>query len=196
MLPRSQRSLFERVAHAHTSGTCAAASPWAPACSVQTCSRPAGGLLHRPALPVPSPVLPGCRCIHPSIADDLRAGHDSELLEQTQLVEVLPLLSDRVAREAADDYPGHRALLAGLDLAPFGISVNAIAPGAIRTERTALFDQDPANQHIVAQALGRIPLPRRGEVDEVAAAAVFLASDEASYIRGHTLVVDGGTLLL
>jgi NAD(P)-dependent dehydrogenase (short-subunit alcohol dehydrogenase family) len=53
-----------------------------------------------------------------------------------------------------------------------------------------------ASQHIVAQALSAIPVQRRGEVDEVAAAAVFLASDEASYIRGHTLVVDGGKLLL
>lgn len=83
-----------------------------------------------------------------------------------------------------------------VDLAPFGISVNAIAPGAIHTERTALFDRDPANQQIVTQALGSIPVQRRGETDEVAAAAVFLASDEASYIRGHTLVVDGGKLLL
>ena len=53
-----------------------------------------------------------------------------------------------------------------------------------------------ASRHIVAQALSAIPVQRRGEVDEVAAAAVFLASDEASYIRGHTLVVDGGKLLL
>ena len=51
-----------------------------------------------------------------------------------------------------------------------------------------------ASQRIVAQALSAIPVQRRGEVDEVA--AVFLASDEASYIRRHTLVVDGGKLLL
>ncbi len=82
------------------------------------------------------------------------------------------------------------------DLAPFGISVNAIAPGAIHTARTEIFDQDPAHRDLVARALERIPLRRRGETDDIAAAAVFLASDEARYIQGHTLVVDGGQLLL
>jgi NAD(P)-dependent dehydrogenase (short-subunit alcohol dehydrogenase family) len=82
-----------------------------------------------------------------------------------------------------------------LELAPFNIRVNAIAPGAIHTERTELFDADPANREIVERALGRIPLRRRGEPDELAAAAVFLVSAEASFIVGHTLVVDGGSLL-
>jgi NAD(P)-dependent dehydrogenase (short-subunit alcohol dehydrogenase family) len=82
-----------------------------------------------------------------------------------------------------------------LDLAPYGIRVNAIAPGAIHTERTEVFDADPANREIVARALSDIPLHRRGEPDDVAAAAVFLASAESGYILGHTLVVDGGSLL-
>lgn len=82
-----------------------------------------------------------------------------------------------------------------LELAPYNIRVNAIAPGAIHTERTEVFDADPVNQEIVTHALGRIPLHRRGEPDELAAAAVFLASSEASYVVGHTLVVDGGSLL-
>jgi glucose 1-dehydrogenase len=82
-----------------------------------------------------------------------------------------------------------------LDLAPHGIRVNAIAPGAIHTERTEVFDVDPANRDILAGALGGIPLHRRGEPDEIAAAAVFLACPESSYVLGHTLVVDGGILL-
>jgi NAD(P)-dependent dehydrogenase (short-subunit alcohol dehydrogenase family) len=82
-----------------------------------------------------------------------------------------------------------------LDLAPHGIRVNAIAPGAIHTERTETFDAEPANREIIAGAFGGIPLHRRGEPDEVAAAAVFLACSESSYILGHTLVVDGGILL-
>ncbi len=83
-----------------------------------------------------------------------------------------------------------------VDLAPFGIRVNAIAPGATRTERTETFDRDPANKELMARAMASIPLQRRGEADEIAAAAVFLAGDEASYVQGHTLVVDGGLLLL
>jgi NAD(P)-dependent dehydrogenase (short-subunit alcohol dehydrogenase family) len=82
-----------------------------------------------------------------------------------------------------------------LDLAPYGIRVNAIAPGAIRTKRTEVFDADPAHREMVARALGGIPLHRRGDPDEVAAAAVFLAGSESTYILGHTLVVDGGSLL-
>ena len=82
-----------------------------------------------------------------------------------------------------------------LDLAPHGIRVNAIAPGGVHTERTELFDADPANREILARALGGIPLGRRGEPDEIAQGAVFLSCDESSYIQGHTLVIDGGILL-
>lgn len=83
-----------------------------------------------------------------------------------------------------------------VELAPYNVRVNAIAPGAIRTERTEIFDAAPANREIVARVLGDIPIARRGEPDEVAAAAVFLAGPGASYIQGHTLVVDGGLLLV
>lgn len=81
-----------------------------------------------------------------------------------------------------------------LDLAPFHISVNAIAPGAIMTEKVGQALQEQGlEEH--ATSISKIPLARFGEVEEVAAAAVFLASDEASYIQGATLVVDGGYLL-
>lgn len=82
-----------------------------------------------------------------------------------------------------------------LDLAPYGIHVNAIAPGSVHTERTELFDADPANREIVVGTLNAIPLGRRGETDEIAAGAVFLACEESAYIQGHTLVIDGGVLL-
>jgi glucose 1-dehydrogenase/3-oxoacyl-[acyl-carrier protein] reductase len=81
------------------------------------------------------------------------------------------------------------------DLAPYGIHVNAIAPGAIHTERTEIFDADPANREIVTRALSGIPLARRGEPDDIAAGAVFLACEESAYVQGHTLVIDGGILL-
>jgi 3-oxoacyl-[acyl-carrier protein] reductase len=80
------------------------------------------------------------------------------------------------------------------DLAPHGILVNAIAPGPIRTERTIAWDA--AHPEAIGEALARLPLRRRGEPDEVASAAVFLVSDEAAYVCGHTLAVDGGYLLV
>lgn len=81
-----------------------------------------------------------------------------------------------------------------LDLAPFNVSVNAIAPGAIMTEKVqqALREQGIEDH---ATGVSKIPLARFGEVEEVAAAAVFLSSDEASYVQGATFVVDGGYLL-
>jgi NAD(P)-dependent dehydrogenase (short-subunit alcohol dehydrogenase family) len=81
-----------------------------------------------------------------------------------------------------------------LELAPHCILVNAIAPGAIMTERVAEMRQDPARSSRLTP-LSKIPLSRFGEVGEIAAAVAFLASDEASYFQGATLVVDGGYLL-
>jgi len=76
-----------------------------------------------------------------------------------------------------------------LELAPQGISVNAIAPGAIETDMTKAIKSDP---QMVKGIMSQIPLGRFGKPEEIAAAVVFLASDEASYVTGTTLVVDGG----
>jgi glucose 1-dehydrogenase len=78
------------------------------------------------------------------------------------------------------------------ELAPEGIRVNAIAPGAIRTEinRPAWETQDAE-----AALLRLIPYGRVGNPDDVAKAAVWLASDESDYVVGTTLFVDGGMAL-
>ncbi len=76
-----------------------------------------------------------------------------------------------------------------LDWAEHGIRVNAIGYGFIRTELTAAMT---GHAHIAPRLLARTPLGRFGEVSEVAGAAVFLASPSASYVTGHTLMVDGG----
>src|SRR5215467_8428680 len=73
---------------------------------------------------------------------------------------------------------------AALDLAPYGIRVNAVAPGSILTTPVSEEDQKERGE--------TIPLGRMGTAAEIAAAAAFLASDDARYITGHTLVVDGG----
>ncbi len=73
------------------------------------------------------------------------------------------------------------------ELATRGITANAVAPGYIETAMTAVLDE---NQR--GAMLGQIPLGRPGTDEEVAAAVKFLASDEAGYITGHVLDVNGG----
>lgn len=77
------------------------------------------------------------------------------------------------------------------ELAPIGILVNCIAPGIIATEMTRGMTDTPEQ---IVPFLPRIPLKRAGKAEEIAGAVVYLASEEASYTTGATLVVDGGWL--
>jgi len=76
-----------------------------------------------------------------------------------------------------------------VELASSGIRVNAIAPGLVDTRFAAAI---VGNQDLVAMEKGRTPAARYAQPDEIAGAALFLASDAASFVTGHTLVVDGG----
>lgn len=76
-----------------------------------------------------------------------------------------------------------------VELAQHGITVNAIAPAQIDTRMTQTLPEEARQRRVE-----RIPLGRFGEPDEVAKAALFLASDDARFITGHTLPVDGGYL--
>ena len=82
-----------------------------------------------------------------------------------------------------------RALAA--ELGPDGITVNAVAPGYFATETNGEMTADPA---VVAHLGRRTSLGRWGDPQEIAGAAAFLASPDASYVTGHTLAVDGGYL--
>ncbi len=80
-----------------------------------------------------------------------------------------------------------------IELAPHGIRVNAVAPGMIRTKLSqAVLDADPELARTYFQ--DKIPMARFGEPQEVAAAVAFLASEDAGFITGHSLVIDGGQL--
>lgn len=77
-----------------------------------------------------------------------------------------------------------------VELAPYGVAANALAPGAIETELVARM-HSPETREVYTAAT---PMDRYGSPAETAHAALFLASDEASYITGHVLAVDGGFL--
>lgn len=85
------------------------------------------------------------------------------------------------------------------ELAPFGISVNNVLPGSINTQRIASIEENEAKhsgrtrQQVRADREASIPMGRVGQPHEIAAAIVFLASQEASYITGINLPVDGGS---
>ncbi|NKJ45152.1 2-dehydro-3-deoxy-D-gluconate 5-dehydrogenase KduD [Novosphingobium sp. SG720] len=77
------------------------------------------------------------------------------------------------------------------ELAPHGVQVNAIAPGYIATNNTAALQADETRNR---QILERIPAGRWGDPQDIAGAAVFLASPASNYVTGHVLAVDGGWL--
>jgi 3-oxoacyl-[acyl-carrier protein] reductase len=79
---------------------------------------------------------------------------------------------------------------AALELAPHGITVNAVLPGNVITE--GLVD---LGEEYMREMTASVPLRRLGTVDEIGYAALFLATDEAAYITGQTIVVDGGQVL-
>ena len=76
---------------------------------------------------------------------------------------------------------------AAKELASRGITVNAIAPGYIETDMTNVW-----SDKVKEETMKQIPLGRLGQTEDIAAAAAFLASDEAGYITGQVLAVDGG----
>lgn len=78
-----------------------------------------------------------------------------------------------------------------IELAPFGITVNNVAPGAIETPINKALMNDPSE---LKPLLANIPLNRLGTADDVAGVVAFLASADADYITGDTIVVDGGLL--
>jgi 3-oxoacyl-[acyl-carrier protein] reductase len=94
------------------------------------------------------------------------------------------------------NYSASKAGLIGMtkalarEVASRSITVNAVAPGFIKTMLTENLPQD-----ILDTLVNQIPLGRWGTVEDVAAAVTFLASDEASYITGHVLSVDGGLVM-
>ncbi|MGI9492459.1 MAG: SDR family NAD(P)-dependent oxidoreductase, partial [Geminicoccaceae bacterium] len=97
-------------------------------------------------------------------------------------------LKDRNAYAASKAGVWSLAQLLAVELAEHGITANCIAPGPVDTDLTKhMHDQ------VIRDAYhARLPIKRYGKPEEIASAIAFLASDEAAYITGHLLDVDGG----
>ncbi|HHU94453.1 MAG TPA: SDR family oxidoreductase [Alcaligenaceae bacterium] len=111
-------------------------------------------------------------------------------------------ITSRAAHGAYDrtSYSAAKSALLGctktwaLELAPYGITVNAISPGP--TETALLRQNCPEGSEVEQKVLSSIPLGRFAQADEIAAAVVFFLSDAAAYITGQELLIDGGSSLI
>src|SRR5215208_2845909 len=115
-------------------------------------------------------------------------GNGGRIINITSVHEHVPLRGS-AAYCAAKGGLGLLTKVMALELAEHEITVNAIAPGEIATPMTGAEDEDPGSQDRPA-----IPLGRPGHADEIAAAVAFLASPDARYATGASVVIDGGML--
>jgi gluconate 5-dehydrogenase len=123
-----------------------------------------------------------------SAAAFMRAQHGGRIINMSALASAVGLSH---GPSYAASKGGLEALtrMLSVSLGQYGITVNAISPGYFATETNATMQADEALRHKLE---GRTSLRRWGQPHEIAGAAVFLASDEASYITGQVLTVDGG----
>jgi len=123
-------------------------------------------------------------------ADGTRQGGAIVLLSSMTAEVSMP---DQLAYSASKGAIRQMTKSMALALAAHGIRVNAIGPGSIDTAILKTIIADPQARKTV---LSRIPMQRLGTPDEMAKVAVFLASDDASYVTGQTVYADGGRLAL
>ena len=127
------------------------------------------------------------------MAAQVKAGGKPGSIVNMSSVNAVLAIATQVPYSISKGGVGQLTKVAALGLAPYGIRVNAIGPGSIATEMLAAVVSDAEARRRV---MSRTPLGRMGEPAEIAAIAVFLASDDASYITGQTIYADGGRLPL
>jgi NAD(P)-dependent dehydrogenase (short-subunit alcohol dehydrogenase family) len=119
----------------------------------------------------------------------VEAGTPGRIVNVTSVHEHIPL-PGAAGYCAAKGGLGLLTKVMALELGEHGITVNAVAPGEIATAMTGNEDVDPSSVERPA-----LPAKRPGHADEIAAAVAFLASPEARYVNGASIVVDGGLML-
>lgn len=126
------------------------------------------------------------------MVDKVRRGGAAGCIVNISSVNAVVAMPDQLAYAVSKGAVAQLTKAMALALAPHGIRVNAVGPGSIATDMLTA-GNDPAERE---RLLSRTPLGRIGEPSEIAAVAVFLASEEASYVTGQTVYADGGRLAL
>lgn len=128
-------------------------------------------------------------CAQAAIQHFLDTGRAGVVVTTSSVQQVMPVEDDAVAYVMSKSGLDGMTRTLALRYARHGIRVNAVGPGAIRTPMNADFAVNPASERAVVRM---IPAGRIGAPEEIAGVIAFLASDDASYIHGQTIVVDGG----
>lgn len=121
-------------------------------------------------------------------AEIMKAQGCGRLIAVTSIIGNLALPGDAIYPVAKQGLTGLVRSLA-VEYGPYGVTSNAIAPGMFATETNAALAENP---DMISFARQRVPLGRWGRPEEIAGAALFLASDAAAFVNGHVLTVDGG----
>jgi NAD(P)-dependent dehydrogenase (short-subunit alcohol dehydrogenase family) len=129
-------------------------------------------------------------CMQAAARRMVAQGDPGRIVAVTSVHEHVPKLGSS-AYCAAKGGLGLLVKVAALELAEHGITVNAVAPGEIATKMTGQHDEDPTGNERPG-----LPAGRPGHAEEIAHAIAYLASPQASYTTGESLIVDGGLMLM
>jgi NAD(P)-dependent dehydrogenase (short-subunit alcohol dehydrogenase family) len=125
------------------------------------------------------------------MVDEVKAGRAAGVIVNMSSVNAVLAIPNQVPYCVSKGGIAQLTKVMALSLAPYGIRVNAIGPGSIMTD---ILKSVATDREAKRRLLARTPLGRIGEPDEIAAIALFLASNDAAYVTGQTIYADGGRL--